>query len=75
MKLCMIQPFTDGIEFSDGRESAEIEHVGRKLRTGEVYATVFTKTALTRDLFDIQTSMGACWKSNALQNTCVLFEF
>ncbi len=32
----------------------------------------FHKTAVTRDLFDIQTSTGACWEGNALQNTCVL---
>ncbi len=35
----------------------------------------FTKLAVTRDLFDIQTSMVACWKNNELPNTCDLFEF
>ncbi len=31
--------------------------------------------SLTRDLFDVQMSVGACWKGNALQNTCTLLEF
>ncbi len=40
-----------------------------------VHATVFTKSAVTRDLFDVQMSMGACWKDNELRNTCALSEF
>ncbi len=40
-----------------------------------VHATVFTKPAVSLDLFDIQTSTGACWKDNELQNTCTFSEF
>ncbi len=42
---------------------------------GGVHVTVFTKLAVTRDLFGIQTSVGACWKGNALQNTCAYPKF
>ncbi len=42
---------------------------------GGVQATVFTKSAVTRDLFYVQTLVGACWKGNSLQNTCALLEF
>ncbi len=41
---------------------------------GGVGATAFTKPAVTRDLFDIQTSVGICWKDNTLQNTDALAE-
>ncbi len=41
----------------------------------EVHATVFTKPAVTRDLFDVQMLVGACWKDNELQNTYALLEF
>ncbi len=41
---------------------------------GGVYTTVFTKPAVTRDLFDVQTSVGA-WKGNQPQNTRALSEF
>ncbi len=39
-----------------------------------VHATVFTKPAEMWDLFDVQTSTGACWKDNELQNTLALSE-
>ncbi len=42
---------------------------------GGVCTIVFTKPAVTRDLFDAQTSADACWKGNALQNTSALLEF
>ncbi len=42
---------------------------------GGVHAPVFTKPAVTRDLFDLQTSLGACWKDNELQNTWASSEF
>ncbi len=37
---------------------------------GGICATIFTKPAITQDLFDEQISTGACWKVNALLNTC-----
>ncbi len=37
--------------------------------------TVFTKPTILKIYFDIQTSAGACWKENALQNVCALLEF
>ncbi len=40
-----------------------------------VSITVFTKPAVTWDLFDVQISVGAWWKSSALQNTCASMEF
>ncbi len=43
--------------------------------SGGVHGTVFTKPAVTWDLFYIQTSVGACWKGNALQNSSTLSEF
>ncbi len=30
---------------------------------------------VTGDLFDLQTSAGACWKGNVLQNMCALSYF
>ncbi len=40
-----------------------------------VHTTVFTEPDATRDLFDVQTSAGACWKDNELQSACALSEF
>ncbi len=62
MKLCMIRPFADCIERLRTAESAKIEHLNWRTRTGGVHATVFTKPTATRDLFAIQTSAGTCWK-------------
>ncbi len=39
-----------------------------------VHVTVFTKPAVTRDLFDVHTSVGAYWIGNVLQNACALSE-
>ncbi len=41
---------------------------------GGVHVTIFTNPGVTRDLFDVQTYVGACWKGNALKNTCALLE-
>ncbi len=40
--------------------------------SGGVHAIVFTKQTVTRDILNIQTSVGACWKDNQLQNACTL---
>ncbi len=45
------------------------------LFSSEERVTVFTKPAVTRDLFDVQTSAEVCWKDNELLNTCALLEF
>ncbi len=41
----------------------------------ELRASVFTKPAITRDLFDVQTPVGAYWKDNELQNMYASSEF
>ncbi len=41
----------------------------------EGYTTVFTKLAVTQDLFDLQTSAGAYCKDNELQNRRASSEF
>ncbi len=54
----------------------------KKIRSGNdlfvrrgVRATIFTKPAVIRDLFDIQKFVGACLKGNAPQNTSASLEF
>ncbi len=37
--------------------------------------TVIRKRTVTWDLFNVQTSTGACWRDNELQNACALLKF
>ncbi len=39
-----------------------------------IHTTVFTKATVTRDLFNVQTSTGACWNDDELQNKGVSSE-